>query len=283
MSLPPVLGILTRLRIVFVEWWGDDSGQPRPQIQQASLDLILARFHIATAFDYGTRYNAGLLSLPYEAAEDGKYESYICSTAYGSSLQCLVAWSHDYTRGISEGLCLAHRGFISEMKHVLSCQTKLASHPMLLGLAAGTTVCLLLDRELKSNRESLGEIQGQTWFHPWNPDRLPNGPGSHFVKASKKMSGMATTLARLQTNVCLVDQIVDSVKELGRNWATTSEVRGSSLSQALHQSMEQGIRTLSRHARVQELAIAQDLSGCRTQLTAVSYKPFSNTGLDRKF
>jgi hypothetical protein len=236
----------------------------RLDIRQSSFKLVMEKFMIENAYRYCYSGSAGMAAFPTSNCENKETRSYCL---FMSDVFAL-AWSHNPTRGTSQGVCFAEPWAISTFQALLENQISMATHPMFLAAVAGLTLEHILDRDLAELSYSIGMVEIRTGYHGWATPSTGAAEGD-YATLSAKMSGSGTSLAGLKRIAKVLRETIEFISQC-------SPQKGSGVTSTNSQhndaefAMQECLTVLKSRLTMEEIEVDFLLHRTQIQITAVS-------------
>jgi hypothetical protein len=252
-----------RMALVWVNMRKDHAPW-RLDIRQSSFELVVEKFRIDKAYQYCCTGPAGMAALQTNNCENIETRNYCIFMRDMFAL----AWSHNSTRGTSQGVCLADTWIISNFQALLENQISIASHPMFLAEVAGFMLERILDRNLGELNTSIGMVEIRTGYHGWATPSTGAAEGD-YATLSAKMSGTGTSLAGLKRIAKVLREIIEFICQC-------SPQRGSGVTSTNSQhndaefAIQECLTVLKSRLTMEEIEVDFLLHRTQIQITAVS-------------
>jgi hypothetical protein len=201
-SVPTLRLVWAQPQVALPQPWPLDLGEDQ-------LESVMRSFHVGRAFRYSLTAPAssGILK-----ADNGDI---VGMQAYFVSLPDLfaVAWSHNSSRGTTEGICYARSQIVSDVQRFLTCQKTLIAHPMALALAVAAALSNYIRHDIVTVHRDILEVEQGTRFSPWAQTTLETSPKVNHGVLSVKMSACSISLAFSIRNAKVLHSLLDLISE----------------------------------------------------------------------
>ena len=231
-------------------------------VRKSDLDVILQKFEIEEAYQYGFTSPGNFAVIPGCRAKKDS-DTLVFSLCVLDLFA--VSWKYDTESGRTDSVCWTSDWICEAMQDVMSQRQEWARHPLFLALVACVMLNSLLDRDLTREVKNIATVENRTGCRGFKYTFVGIARGD-YATLSQRMSGCAVLLSGLDRICKVLNEFLGDLSSYSQRYGV-SDIHGL---RDVNSEVEKCIESLQRRLKMQKIQIDYLSRRVEVQLTAVS-------------